>query len=688
MKTFIFKTSALLLLLFISLNLYPQELKTDKDTRMAWWRDARFGMFIHWGLYSIPAGEWKGDNSHAEWIRTTAQIPVDEYNKFALKFNPVKFEAETWVMAAREAGMKYIVLTSKHHDGFCLWNSDQTDFDVMSTPFKRDILKELADACRKHNMHICWYHSIMDWHHPDYLPRRDWETGRTTDSADFERYVQYLKNQVHEILTKYGEISILWFDGEWESTWNHDRAVDLYNYIRSFNKNVIINNRIDVFRDGMAGMSNNQQALGDYGTPEQEIPDTGIPGADWESCMTMNDHWGFNAADQNWKPASQLIQNLVDIASKGGNYLLNVGPKADGTFPPESIERLKTIGNWMKENGSSIYGTQAGPFENLTWGRCTQKQTEQGTRLFLHVFSPAPPKISLPGLMNEPIKAWLLSDTSQTALTITRKNGSPEITLPVSRLDDNCTVLVLDIKGKPEVNKGPEFSYHYNVTSNKVEIDLTGATSKPDLTVYYTTDGTQPTDKMEPFTKPLALKLPVNLKAVNYLGKKQIGDITEINLPVSFGKSVSLAKEPAAKYSAQGASSLTDGILGSKKFTYGRWLGFEGDNMEAVIDLGGKIAIHSITLNYLVNTGSWIFEPERIIVETSGDGKKYSAALSKKFNTALWKQPEGVRQFFDVFPETNARFVKVIVSNRGICPDNHPGKGGKAWIFIDEIKVE
>ncbi|HOW31966.1 MAG TPA: alpha-L-fucosidase, partial [Bacteroidales bacterium] len=318
MKTFIFKTSALLLLLFISLNLYPQELKTDKDTRMAWWRDARFGMFIHWGLYSIPAGEWKGDNSHAEWIRTTAQIPVDEYNKFALKFNPVKFEAETWVMAAREAGMKYIVLTSKHHDGFCLWNSDQTDFDVMSTPFKRDILKELADACRKHNMHICWYHSIMDWHHPDYLPRRDWETGRTTDSADFERYVQYLKNQVHEILTKYGEISILWFDGEWESTWNHDRAVDLYNYIRSFNKNVIINNRIDVFRDGMAGMSNNQQALGDYGTPEQEIPDTGIPGADWESCMTMNDHWGFNAADQNWKPASQLIQNLVDIASKGG----------------------------------------------------------------------------------------------------------------------------------------------------------------------------------------------------------------------------------------------------------------------------------------------------------------------------------------------------------------------------------
>ncbi len=688
MKTFLFKSSAILLLLFINLNVYSQESQSGKDERMAWWRDARFGMFIHWGLYSIPAGEWKGDKSHAEWIRTTAQIPLEEYNKFVGQFNPVKFNAEEWVLAAKDAGMKYIVLTSKHHDGFCLWDSDQTDFDVMGTPFKRDILKELADACRKYDMRICWYHSIMDWHHPDYLPRREWETGRTTEGADFDRYVQYLKNQVHEILTKYGDISILWFDGEWESTWNHERAVDLYNYIRSFNTKVIINNRIDVSRDGMAGMSSNQQALGDYGTPEQEIPDTGIPGVDWESCMTMNDHWGYNAADQNWKSSSQLIQNLVDIASKGGNYLLNVGPTSEGVFPPESIERLKVIGKWMKANGSAIYGTQAGPFENLAWGRCTQKQTDQGTRLFLDVFSPAPAKISLPGLMNEPVKAWLLSDASQTALTITRKNGSPEITLPTSGLDDICSVIVLDIKGKPEVVKGPEFSYQYDPASDKVEIRQLPGISRPDLTVYYTTDGTVPTDKMQAFSKPVTLKLPVDFKAVTYIGKKRTGDMTDIRLPLSFGKSVTLLKEPSEKYKAQGTASLTDGIQGSKKFNDGRWLGFEGDDMEAVIDLGKKTAIHSVGLNYIVNTGSWIFEPLNITVETSGDGKKYTTVLTKKNNAALWKQPDGVKQFSDVFPETNARYVKVTVSNRVTCPENHPGKGGKAWIFLDEISIE
>jgi alpha-L-fucosidase len=688
MNTPLLKLLALFLFLTFNLNLYSQDSQSEKDARMDWWRNARFGMFIHWGLYSIPAGEWKGDKSHAEWIRTTAKIPLEEYNKLTEQFNPVKFNAEEWVLAARDAGMKYIVLTSKHHDGFCLWDSDQTDFDVMSTPFKRDILKELADACRKYDMRICWYHSIMDWHHPDYLPRRGWETDRTSEGADFDRYVLYLKNQIHEILTKYGDISVLWFDGEWESTWIHDRAVDLYNYIRSFNKNIIINNRIDVFRDGMAGLSNNQQALGDYGTPEQEIPDKGIPGKDWESCMTMNDHWGYNAADHNWKSASQLIENLVDIASKGGNYLLNVGPTAEGVFPPESIERLKAIGKWMKVNGTAIYGTQAGPFENLGWGRCTQKQTEQGTRLFLHVFSPAPAKIILPGLMNETVKAWLLSDASQTALNILRKNSSPEITLPASGLDDICTVIVLDIKGKPEVIKSPEFSFRYDAGNDKVEFSLVPGISKPDLIVYYTTDGTQPTDKAEAFTKPVALKLPVNFKAVFYIGKKRSSDVTGIELLLSFGKSVSLTKEPSEKYKAQGAASLTDGITGSKKFTDGKWLGFEGDDMEAVIDLGKKSSVRSVKLDYLVNTGSWIFEPVEISVETSANGEKYTTVLTKKFNAALWKQPDEVKQFSDVFPAVNAKYIKITVKNRGTCPETHPGKGSKAWIFVDEISVD
>src|SRR6266850_841606 len=218
-----------------------QESQSDYAARMKWWSEARFGLFIHWGLYSIPAGEWKGQTGYGEWIRHSAHIPVGEYDKFLEQFNPVKFNADTWVRAAKEAGMKYIVITSKHHDGFCLFDSKFTDFDVMSTPFKRDILRELAEACRKEGMKLCFYHSIMDWHHPDYLPRRPWETTRTSEGADFERFVRYVKNELKELLTNYGDIGVLWFDGNWESTWSNDRGRDLYNYVRSLQPNIITN---------------------------------------------------------------------------------------------------------------------------------------------------------------------------------------------------------------------------------------------------------------------------------------------------------------------------------------------------------------------------------------------------------------------------------------------------------------
>ena len=182
----------LILVLMVSCGTknYLDESKADFAARMAWWKEARFGLFIHWGLYAIPAGEWKGETKHAEWIRTTAEIPLKEYEQFVHQFNPVKFNAEKWVQAAKDAGMKYIVITSKHHDGFCLFNSKYTDFDVMATPFKRDIMKELADACHRAGIKICWYYSIMDWHHPDYLPRRKWEKDRPTEGADFDRYVR------------------------------------------------------------------------------------------------------------------------------------------------------------------------------------------------------------------------------------------------------------------------------------------------------------------------------------------------------------------------------------------------------------------------------------------------------------------------------------------------------------------
>jgi alpha-L-fucosidase len=222
-----------LLVLAVQFASAQEETSAQHSARMSWWRESRFGLFIHWGLYSIPAGTWEGSTGHAEWIRTTARIPVERYDGLVEKFNPVRFDATAWVRMAKDAGMKYIVITSKHHDGFCLFDSRETDFDVMSTPFRRDIMKELAAECRKQGLKICWYHSIMDWHHPDYLPRRDWETGRSIEGADYNRFLRYLKAQLKELVTNYGDIGVLWFDGEWESTWNRALGRDLYEYVRS-----------------------------------------------------------------------------------------------------------------------------------------------------------------------------------------------------------------------------------------------------------------------------------------------------------------------------------------------------------------------------------------------------------------------------------------------------------------------
>jgi len=224
---------------------YLNEPDTERNQRMEWWREARFGLFIHWGLYAVPAGEWGAKNTYGEWIRTTAEIPLKTYDGFVDKFNPTQFSAKDWVKMAKDAGMKYIVITSKHHDGFAIYDSKISDFDVMATPFKRDILKELADECQKEGIKLCFYHSIMDWHHPDYLPRRNWEKDRPAEGANFDRYVDYMKGQLKELSTNYGEAPhVMWFDGEWESTWNSDRGKDLYNYVRSLKPNIIINNRV------------------------------------------------------------------------------------------------------------------------------------------------------------------------------------------------------------------------------------------------------------------------------------------------------------------------------------------------------------------------------------------------------------------------------------------------------------
>lgn len=431
-------------------------MKSQKEdpTKMDWWSEARFGMFIHWGLYSIPAGEWKGETNHAEWIRTTARIPLEVYDTLVNHFNPVNFNADEWVRMAKDAGMKYIVITSKHHDGFCLFDSEFTDFDVMSTPFKRDILGELADACREHGIVLCFYHSIMDWHHPDYLPRRGWETNRTAEGANIETYITYMKNQLRELTSKYGSLGVLWFDGEWEDTWTHERGVDLYDYVGSLQPGIIINNRVDKGRAGMQGMTTSEEFRGDFGTPEQEVPATGFPGVFWESCITLNNNWGYNKADNNWKSTESVIRMLADVASKGGNLLLNIGPKADGTFPDQSIDVLDSVGKWMSVNSESIYGTSASPFSFLEWGRCTMKNDGKNTLLYLHVFDwPEDGILKVPGLGNRVRKAYLLSNRNK--LSLSGNKGDIDIKVPAVAPDSTDTVIVLLIKGSPEVAVAP-----------------------------------------------------------------------------------------------------------------------------------------------------------------------------------------------------------------------------------------
>jgi alpha-L-fucosidase len=341
---------------------YLNESRADFDARMEWWRDARFGMFIHWGLYAVPAGVHQNEpvEGIGEWIMNSAHIPVAEYEEFAAQFNPTQFDAAEWVRIAKDAGMKYIIITSKHHDGFSLWDSDVSDYDIIdATPFGRDILRELADAAARQGIRLGFYHSIMDWHHPD-AQAPHFPTYNTSEKSNpnFPRYVEnYLKPQVRELVTNYDPV-VLWFDGEWIPEWTHEMGLDMYNFVRSLKPDILINNRVDKGRRGMQGMNlSDQQYAGDFGTPEQEILDS-TSTLDWESCMTMNDTWGYKSTDDNWKSAEMLIDNLVDIVAKGGNYLLNVGPTAQGLIPQASVERLAEMGDWMEVNGEAIYGSR------------------------------------------------------------------------------------------------------------------------------------------------------------------------------------------------------------------------------------------------------------------------------------------------------------------------------------------
>ena len=503
------------LLMLMLINSTSCTEKKTVENKMDWWQEARFGLFIHWGLYSIPAGMYNGQeiDGYSEWILNYGKIPIGEWAAFAPQFNPVEFDPDSWVTLAREAGMKYMVITSKHHDGFAMFDSKVSDFDIMdATPFKRDIIKELSEACKKQNMPFGLYYSqAQDWHVPGGAAMGGhWDPAQ---EGDMDNYLDEIAvPQVSEILNNYGEIKVLWWDTPTDMT--PSRAAKFLPELEK-HPDLIYNNRLG------GGIE------GDFDTPEQFIPATGIPGKNWEACMTMNDSWGYMKNDKNWKSTEMLIRNLIDIVSKGGNYLLNVGPTSMGVIPEESVSRLKEIGAWLEKNGEAIYGTTASPFSNLDWGRSTVKKWEEKTGSYLHIFDfPEDNILRISGLASKIVKVYALTDKS---MIIPAEAEGYNFRINVSSLEKMpyATVIVMETRDEVVVYKGPAIHADFSAFTDKAEFEI--FTDIPDAVVRYTTDGSAPTS-----ASPVAVGInqvsassDFTLTAMCFVGEKAVSGSVE-----------------------------------------------------------------------------------------------------------------------------------------------------------------
>jgi alpha-L-fucosidase len=428
-----------------------------REKRLEWFRDAKYGMFIHWGLYAIPAGDWHGKRSLGlgEWIMNRSQVPVKEYEQLATQFNPVKFNPDAWVQIAQDAGMKYIVITSKHHDGFAMFKSAVSKYNVAdATPYKKDILKQLADACAKRGMRLGFYYSqSQDWHEPTGAGNT-WDFGPDTGpdgKTELKKYDDYLRGkaepQVKELLTNYGPVALIWFDTPRMMT--PERGQRFADIVRQTQPNTLI--------DGRLGTEGDYRSTGDNVIPPEASTEA------WETPATINDTWGFRNDDTNWKSAGQIAFKLVDIVSKGGNYLLNVGPTAEGVIPAPEVDVLRTVGRWLKVNGDAVYGAGVSPFgeefgeysgkgtkdvrgQKLFLANNEWRVTTRPGKLYITFFVEPRAGFEIPAIKNKLIRAYRLADKAPVALKT--ENGKTTIVMDRPMLDPMATVVVVEYEGQ------------------------------------------------------------------------------------------------------------------------------------------------------------------------------------------------------------------------------------------------
>jgi alpha-L-fucosidase len=401
-------------------------------TSLARWQEMRFGMFVHWGPVTLRGTE-------IGWSRGE-QIPIPEYDSLYTEFNPVLFNAREWMGAAKEAGMKYVVIVAKHHDGFCMWDTKYTAYNITATPFHRDVLRELSDACTRDSMMFCTYYSILDWHHPDYTTRHGGDT-RPIRESGMDHYQEYLKNQIRELVNVYGS-HLLWFDGQWEQSWTHADGMDLYAYVRGLNDALLINNRVDKGRAGHGGTTGSLTYAGDFGTPEQEIGalDNEHP---WESCITIGTQWAWKPND-TLKSSRECIRILARTAGGGGNLLLNISPMPDGRIEKRQIATLRRIGAWLAQFGESIYGTRGGPYEATPEIASTCRKN----RIYVHVLTPEINRIRLPGIPGRTLRRAAMLGGGGLAARM--DDGMIEMEIPQGGVDMDDAVIVLDLDGPAE----------------------------------------------------------------------------------------------------------------------------------------------------------------------------------------------------------------------------------------------